>query len=147
MEQTGLYQKYKVSRNDDKEITDGCFVLELKDPNARKAILAYATAVEDSGGDKDLAQDLKSWVAKVDPSMIVAPSKATVQVVTTTEAGQTMLFDRIVLIKGSDTLDDDSLYIVSPDEVEDYACDQDLRLPAKVVVEVDSYIEYQNNQY
>ena len=60
--QTGLYQKYQVTRNDGKEITSGCFVLELKDPVARIAILAYAEELERLGKHKELAYDLKQWI-------------------------------------------------------------------------------------
>jgi hypothetical protein len=49
MRDQGLFQKYKVARVDQKPITDGCIVLEWKDPNARKGIAAFSEAVRSDG--------------------------------------------------------------------------------------------------
>ena len=62
--QKGLYQKYEVKRQDGKQIASGCFVLELKDHKARKALLTYASEVEKEGGNDDLVYDLRNWVAQ-----------------------------------------------------------------------------------
>lgn len=122
----GLYQKYSVSRNDGKEISQGCFVLELKDPKARKAILAYAEEVEKEGLNKELAYDLKQWVGRYQK---VESNK------------DVKLFELITLIPDDKILDQDSLYVVPPDDVEEYAQPNDLRLPGVLSVDMTLYNE------
>lgn len=58
----GLLLRYKVERVDGKTITDGCMVMEWKDKNARRAIYAFARAVE-ADGYKNLAMDIDSKLA------------------------------------------------------------------------------------
>ena len=127
--QKGLYQKYKVSRQDGKIITEGCFVLELKDPKARKALLTYATEVLKEGYDKELAYDLRAWVGQYSDKN----SDYTKDV---------MLFDRSVLIKGGTLLDEETLYVVPTDSVDEYKNEEDLVLPAILSVDMQIYNKF-----
>lgn len=47
--QIGLYGKYHVDRVDGKPITQGCIVLEFKDPIARPAIQFWAETMREAG--------------------------------------------------------------------------------------------------
>lgn len=58
---TGLYEKYRVERNDGKGITGGCIVLEFGDPNAWDALLIWANTVE-ADGYVQLAADVRKRV-------------------------------------------------------------------------------------
>jgi hypothetical protein len=131
----GLYQKYSVSRNDGKEISQGCFVLELKDPIARKAILAYAEELGVQGKEPKLAYDLKAWVNKHEP-VVAAPVKLP------EENPENLSFERVVLIKKGKPVISENLYIVDPEDVEEYRQADDLELNATISVKMDKYYEY-----
>jgi hypothetical protein len=64
MEQNGWYNKYKIEKTDGSKLDpNACyFVLRLdKDPVARKAMLVYATTVEDSQLGADIMQILNEF--------------------------------------------------------------------------------------
>lgn len=61
--QRGLYEKYKVERVDGKPVGI-CLVLELKDPNARAGIKAFADAVRGSGYI-ELANDIEALLSNL----------------------------------------------------------------------------------
>ena len=44
----GLYHKYNVTHSDGSPVDGECFVLKFSDPAARRALLAYAIAVQDN---------------------------------------------------------------------------------------------------
>lgn len=139
--QKGLYQKYDVKRKDGREITQGSFVLELKDPKARKAILTYAAELEKEGGNKELVYDLKSWVGKYEKVDMVSSNVKKEDPETDSER-EVMLFERIVLISSNEVLDEDSLYVVPPDQVDEYKNDTDIILPGVLSVDMRPYIKY-----
>jgi len=129
----GLYQKYTVERNDGREISHGCFVLELKDPKARKALLVYAAEVEKEGVDDALAYDLRSWVGKYEP-------------VAATKKDEFKTFNMAVLLDKSKELDVSTLYIIPSENSEEYKGEQDLVLPAVVTVDMKPFLEYHAEQ-
>lgn len=144
--QKGLYQKYEVRRSDGKEITQGSFVLELKDSKARKAILTYAAELEKEGENKDLAYDLKSWVAKYEKVDMTPATVIPGNPPNPNENREVMLFDRIVLVPNDKLLDEDTLYVVPPDQVDEYKNDSDLVLPAVLSVDISLYLKYHDNK-
>jgi len=56
-QEKGLFKKYHVERVDEKEMPEGCIVLEWKDPNARVGIAAFSRRVRRQGYTR-LADDL-----------------------------------------------------------------------------------------
>lgn len=59
---TGLIEKYTVTRNDGKPLKGGAIVLEFGDPNARVGIAAFSGAVREDGYEA-LANDLENRLA------------------------------------------------------------------------------------
>lgn len=143
--QKGLYQKYTVTRNDGKEISQGSFVLELKDPKARKAILAYAAELEKEGDNKELVYDLKSWVGKHEKVDMVS-SNVKKEDPKNDENREVMLFDRVILVPCDKVLDEESLYVVPPDCVDEYKNDTDILLPGVLSVDMRNYIKYHEDK-
>ena len=133
-EDKGLYQKYKVERNDGKEITTGSFVLELKDQHARTAILAYASALEKSGEKKDLVYDLRTWVAKHQ-----APE----------EHSNTYTFKRLVVVPAcTDTISNENVYIqpfCSNEVVGGYDEEESIVLDAIITVDTKPFTKHKLN--
>lgn len=62
---TGLTEKYTVTRNDGKPLKGGAVVLEFGDPNARVGIAAFSRAVREDGY-KLLADDLDTRLTDYD---------------------------------------------------------------------------------
>lgn len=131
-ENKGLYQKYKVERNDGKEITTGSFVLELKDPYARTAILAYADELEKAGEKKDLIYDLRSWVSRYQ---------------TPEEKKSIITFKRLAVIgPNEDSVSSEAVYIIPPENngvLHEYTEDGSIILDAIVSVNTKPFTEYQ----
>lgn len=62
-ENTGLYPKYTVIKNDTGKLVTDCFILKPKsDEVARKALLFYA----ENCGNEQLANDLKCWIESIE---------------------------------------------------------------------------------
>jgi hypothetical protein len=65
----GLYQKYIIQKNDGSPVDPNAqyFVLRIDtDPNARKAVLRYASLISES--DPGFADALYQWVMKYMPA-------------------------------------------------------------------------------
>jgi hypothetical protein len=139
--QRGLYQKYDVTRKDGREISQGCFVLELKDPKARTAILTYAAEIEKEGNNKELAYDLKSWVGRYQKVNMV-PATVEKKDPKVDSEREVMLFDQVVLIPNDRVLDEDSLCVVPPDQVDEYKNENDIELPGVLSVDMRNYIKF-----
>ena len=134
-ENKGLYQKYKVERNDGKEITTGSFVLELKDPHARTAILSYADELEKSGEKKDLVYDLRSWVSRYQ----LPEEKRTA-----------ITFKRLAVVNpDKEALHGDDVYIISLDNeecVDEYTVDGGIILDAVISIDMKPFTAYKMKQ-
>ena len=144
--EVGLYQKYTVERIDGRDMSMGCFVLELKDSKARKAIWAYAKELEKEDSTSVLAYDLKAWVGKYETitdadvaaySSTPLKKKEIAQPVTPTQ-----VFERIVLLKKDMDLNTENLYVVNPEDVNDYRMEGDLELGAKLTVDLTNLEKY-----
>lgn len=148
--QEGLYQKYKVERLDGKNMSMGCFVLELKDPKARTAIVAYANELEKENASDALAYDLKTWVARYDPIVQVTPSEIIKNFQSNMEStgasNVVRTFDRVVLLKPRDELTAETLYIVDPTDTDIYKMDGDIELDAFLTVDLTNLNKYKEEK-